>query len=297
MPHTKTPLKYSLAYWYFKKDFTSVNDLFWLLECQSDLFKHMLEVYNIETPLSDIIKIQRKNLSKYPKNLEIYNDRFLNFNILSYYYIVVCLCSSFEVYIKSIFSAALTYNPILLDGCASFDVMKYIKYGNAQFDKRMKKKLDNFTKGTWDTRAKNIMNTFGVLNAVFSQDIIDKLDILRKYRNSASHTFMKELDSIDYTSIFSAIEMQKISNTDIIDAMTTIYNIANKIDNLIVDDNIKIVEFLFFIKKELPASILEKIRLNPGLYSVYKTKLYKKLGGEAIANANLQNLVKYYINI
>ena len=197
---SKAILERTLAYYQFKRDFTTVNDFFWstdsALQAVSGRVRHMKDTEDFRTALGLGQPLYAKPLGHspnvYAEQLKV-GDRWHRLMAL------VVMLSAFERYINSAATLAIASDPTLTAGFPKkIDGLTLVKYGLTGGDRP----TDRTIRGEWSARRSAFVEYFSGAPAKMTENEAE-LEIMRVKRNQIAHAF--GLDSDRSTSPQTAL--------------------------------------------------------------------------------------------
>jgi hypothetical protein len=188
----RSTLPRTLAYYQFKRDFTTVNDYYWgvgsSLSAVTGRVRHMPSEEDFHTTLGLTQERFKKPLGHSPeKYLEKLRVSIRWHRLLA----VVIMTSAFERYLTAVATLAIASDPVLSPGFPKkVDGLTLIKYQLEAGDRP----TEPLTKGEWSSRLAAFRRYFGTL----PQDLQAKegeLEKMRNKRNQIAHTFALDAPS------------------------------------------------------------------------------------------------------
>ena len=285
----------TMAYSYFKDNITSLNDLFWFSECQSVVAKKIFSKHLAEEKIVEILGVRSEDSRRYPPLLSDYNNTNYEFSRWIKFNVIVSLSSCFEIYLKTIFSLLLKYNPGITIGIRNaVSGYKFINKNLTDFNDIIHSHVEKMTKGTWSSRVCNITKIYPELICVFSDSVISDLEFIRKYRNSVSHAFGLDLETYDYSSSSEGRTLSGISLQRLKKLLGVIADTAQGIDNTIRDNDLLLFELFLFLKNEVTSEELSTAHLQPHVQKKIRQIIGKKIGHPILSKRELNTVLQFY---
>lgn len=295
MPQIKLP--YTMAFSYFKDNITTLNDLFWFSECQSVTAKKLFSKHLPEEKVVEILGVRSDDSRRYPPLLSDYSNINYEFSRWIKFNVIVSLSSCFEIYLKTIFTLLLKYNPGMTIGIRNaIPGHKFINVNLTDFNEIIHNFVERMTKGTWSSRVSNITKTFPELCIAFPDSVISDLEFIRKYRNSVSHAFGLDLETYDYSAISKGITLKGISLQRLKKLLGIIADTAQTIDSNIRNNDLLLFEFLLFLKNEFTPAELSDAHLQPHIQKRIRQVIGQKIGHPILSKEQLIKVLKFYSN-
>lgn len=189
----KSILSRTLAFYQFKRDFTTVNDYYWgtgsSLQAVAGRVRHMQATEDFHALLGLTQRIYAKPLGhtpeKYAAKLNV-SKRWHRLLTL------VIMTSAFERYLTAVATTAIASDPVLTPGFPKkIDGLILAKY-RLQAGERSTEPL---TKGEWSSRLAAFRKYFGTVPAALSSNE-GTLETMRNKRNQVAHSFGLDTSSI-----------------------------------------------------------------------------------------------------
>lgn len=117
--------------------------------------------------------------------------------------------------------------------------------------------LLSLTKGEWSKRSEAFRTIFGYIPKELS-DGIDKLDEIRKKRNSVGHAFARDLNNVGKIELVLNDTFQGLSDAKLQDNLGLINDVATAIDKFLIENYIGAYEFIAFYVQHWGKTSLEK---------------------------------------
>lgn len=226
-------LNHSLAYNRFKKNHTDINIFYWQAILTRKIAERSTSFIPGNIKFVDFLCDPRHNAAFDFQEWKGRTNDLENWVRLN---TLLASNSYFERYIYEITATAFMKTPSLLDPSTSKTGLSLLKSG-IDFP-RIKTTSENFTRGEWITRVNNIINFFPIGHIITPSEI-NKLEVIRRFRNRVAHSFGTNALDLQYPNQFirgtSSIVLHEPNLKDYLELF---HYLAEKIDNEIFSTNV-----------------------------------------------------------
>ncbi len=268
----------TLAFYQFKRDFTTVNDYYWgtgsSIQAVAGRVRHMKSTNDFHALLGLTQRIYVKPLGHTP---ERYAAKLRVSKRWHRLLTLVIMTSAFERYLTAVATIAIASDPVLTPGFPKkIDGLILAKY-RLQTGERSTEPL---TKGEWSSRLATFRRYFGEIPSVLSSNE-STLETMRNKRNQVAHSFGLDTSSMPVHSAIllgarratvPSIDSISVSEKTITRWLRVIDASAAAIDDYLLPN--------FIGGYELAAISIEWIRDRDALYEATGIRRYGK-GSEA----------------
>jgi hypothetical protein len=273
------PRDFSIAFRLFKYHHTILNNMYWAHVPAHLTIQKICKEQSTKTqkPL-DFFVNKDENDRRVKIRWEDWFEAYYQFLSMTRLNFLLDMNSYFEIYLISIYTLAMESRPdILIQRPCKVDGISLLKYGknyrfHGQIDSNymFANQLLTLTKGDWHKRVDGFINLFGDAPKELTNNI-DKLDEIRKKRNSVGHDFARAQNASGKIQLILDDEAQGISEENLKKAWDTINDVAVAIDTFLMKNFIGAYEFVAFYKQHWGENVSkeaetlkgsEKIKIN-----------------------------------
>lgn len=293
----KSQFSFSIPYALFNKHFTELNSIYWAhVPAANTIEKNALDALGLEGAPKDYFLITTDDERRLGSTYKEWKQNYRLFCQYTRLNMLMLLSSCFETYLRTIVSLAFESKPgVLIDCPNAVDGLfllknnyKYGIYNDSSY--RFKEYVELVCKGEWQNRINNFNKFFGDVGITANQ--IEKLDDMRKRRNSIGHFIGRPIMEYSAPLIFNIIPVESLSHKNLLEFFRLVYSVANVIDKYLLSKFIGSYDILKYfnnclitgrIKDEIPGNQAKKLQ-----------KLVGEFGFRPASTEYYGTLIDYY---
>ena len=215
----------TLAWRLFKRYHTHFNHAFWSHSAAKTFSFSSTRPFNRSDSTDQLFAFAKGN-RRVPDTLGAWADAYADFDRWTRMAAVVAIAGYLETFLTQIGTAALESCPSLVfGGGPKIDGAIYLKhnpkYGLYQY-------AEPLVRGEWQARISAYNRLFGAC-PFYSE--LGQLELLRKVRNDAGHSFGRDIKSMQFAGTANVEKLSRLSDRKIHDFLSLIESVATKVEN------------------------------------------------------------------